>query len=125
MATVRDLAKRRGSAAERLAEQHVAAAGLEVIARNFRCRAGELDLICCDRGTLVIVEVRQRSRRDFGGPLASVGSVKRRRIRRSTEYFRIGSRHWSERPVRFDVVAVVGVPEGAHELIWIRDAFRV
>lgn len=117
--------KRRGEAAERVAERHLEAAGLEVLARNYRCRTGELDLVCDERGTLVIVEVRQRSREDFGGPLASVGRLKQRRIALTTEYFRMHSRQWSLRPVRFDVVALLGSPERDHELIWIKDAFRV
>lgn len=117
--------KRRGEAAERLAERHLEAAGLEVLARNYRCRAGELDLICGERGTLVIVEVRQRSRQDFGGPLASVGRLKQRRIVLTTEFFRMHSRQWSSSPVRFDVVALLGSPDREHELVWIKDAFRV
>jgi putative endonuclease len=120
-----DLRQRRGRTAERLAELHVLAAGLEVVARNFRCRAGELDLICSDGRNLIVVEVRQRSRREFGGPLASIGSLKQRRIRRTTEYFRLRSPQWADRPVRFDVVAVLGQPDAEHELIWIKDAFRV
>jgi putative endonuclease len=124
MAMAGELAKRRGEAAERLAERHLLAAGLRVIARNYRCRAGELDLICAERGTLVVVEVRQRSGRDFGGPLASVGRLKQRRIMLTTEFFRMHSRQWTLRPVRFDVVAVLGSPDTEHELIWIKDAFR-
>ncbi len=120
-----DLRQRRGRTAERLAELHVLAAGLQVVARNFRCRAGELDLICSDGRYLVVVEVRQRSRREFGGPLASIGGPKQRRISRTTEYFRLCSQQWADRPVRFDVVAVLGEPDAEHELIWIRDAFRV
>jgi len=119
-----DGAQRRGEAAESLAARHLAAAGLRLIARNYRCRSGELDLICSDRGDLVIVEVRQRSRRDFGGPLASVGPVKQRRIHRTTEYFRLRSPQWAGHAVRFDVIAILGDPESAHELIWVKDAFR-
>ncbi len=125
MASSGELARRRGAAAERLAERHLKAAGLVVLARNYRCRAGELDLVCGERGTLVIVEVRQRSRRDFGGPLASVGRLKQRRIALTTEFFRMHSRQWTLRPVRFDVVALLGSPDCEHELIWIKDAFRV
>jgi putative endonuclease len=106
--------------------------GIAVIARNFRCRAGELDLVCVDGGYLVVLEVRQRARMDFGGPLASIGAAKRERIRRATEFFRLGAGRWREHPVRFDVVGVVGAIGGAGALggaappfiIWIKDAFR-
>jgi Holliday junction resolvase-like predicted endonuclease len=80
----------------------------------------------------VVVEVRQRARMDFGGPLASIGAAKRERIRRATEFFRLGARRWRDRPVRFDVIGVVGVIGGAVTpgaaaapcIIWIKDAFR-
>jgi len=121
-----------GVAAERLAEGYLLAQGIAVIARNFRCRAGELDLVCVDGGHLVVVEVRQRARMDFGGPLTSIGAAKRERIRRATEFFRLGAGRWRDHPVRFDVVGVVGVIGGSGSLsgaappviVWIKDAFR-
>jgi Holliday junction resolvase-like predicted endonuclease len=73
---------------------------------------------------LIIVEVRQRMRDDFGGPLASIGSVKQMRIRRATAYFLLQERRWRHLAVRFDVVAVLGSPDGAHELQWLRNAFQ-
>ena len=118
-----------GAAAERLAEAYLLAHGIAVIARNFRCRAGELDLVCVDGAHLVVVEVRQRSRLDFGGPLASISAAKRERIRRATEFFRLGAGRWRNHPVRFDVIGVIGIvgsfrggpPPG---IVWIKDAFR-
>lgn len=120
-----NLRRRYGARAERLAENFLRAQGLRVIARNFRCRAGELDLVCIDATDLVVVEVRQRSRGDYGGPLASVGAAKRGRILRTTEYFRLGARRWRDYPVRFDVVAVEGSPGAGEALSWIKDAFRI
>ncbi|HUX74507.1 MAG TPA: YraN family protein [Steroidobacteraceae bacterium] len=113
----------RGRTAERLAEGYLAAQGLEVIARNFRCRLGELDLVCLDAGELVVVEVRQRSRGDFGGALASVTAAKRRRIVRAAALFLMRSAAAHNAPVRFDVVGIQGRPEAAYELIWIKAAF--
>ncbi len=114
----------RGIDAERLAERHLAAQGLDVIARNFRCRLGELDLVCGDGSVLVFVEVRQRSRGDYGGALGSVTHLKRRRIIRAAQVFLLRSRALRAWPVRFDVVAVQGHPGGAHELQWIKGAFH-
>jgi putative endonuclease len=113
----------RGKSAERLAERHLIAMGLRIIARNFRCRAGELDLICLDADVLVVVEVRQRKRNGLAGPLESVGESKRRRIRRATEFFRLGCPPWRRCPVRFDVVAVHGAPDAIHEIEWVKAAF--
>lgn len=113
-----------GREAEQLAERHLLAHGLQLVARNFRCRCGELDLVCRDAGLLVIVEVRQRMRDDFGGPLASIGYVKQMRIRRATAYFLLQEQRWQQLPVRFDVVTVLGSPGGEHELRWMPNAFQ-
>jgi putative endonuclease len=114
-----------GAAAEQLAEKYLKARGLDPLARNLRCKAGELDLVCLDEGVLVIVEVRQRAHDDFGGPLASVTPRKRRKIIRAARYFLQRQRGWRSRIVRFDVVGLEGLPDGTHRLVWIKNAFRV
>lgn len=59
------------------------AAGLTLVARNWSCRFGEIDLIMKDGATLVFVEVRQRNSLRFGGAAASIGREKRERIERA------------------------------------------
>lgn len=114
----------RGAAAERFAAAFLETRGLSVLMRNFRCRQGELDLICADAGVLVVVEVRQRSGTRFGGALASVTAAKRRRIVRATAVLLLRARRWRTACVRFDVLGIQGQPEAAPEIIWIKDAFR-
>jgi putative endonuclease len=109
---------------EQLAAEYLQTRGLVVLARNVRCRAGELDLVCLDGGVLAIVEVRQRGRTDFGGALASVTWRKQRKIIRATQFFLQRQATWRRHVMRFDVLAVEGVPDGAHRIIWIKDAFR-
>ena len=113
-----------GAAAERLAARFLASRGLTLVARNVRYRFGEIDLICEDRGTLVIVEVRQRGRGDFGGSLQSVTASKRRRIARATARFVMLERRWRDRRIRFDVIGIDGPPDERARLTWVRDAFR-
>ena len=96
-----------------------------MLARNVRCRAGELDLVCLHEGVIVIVEVRQRTASGFGGALASVTWRKQRKLIRATEFLRQRRPAWRARALRFDVIAVQGRPDGTHEMHWIRDAFRV
>jgi putative endonuclease len=72
----------------------------------------------------VVVEVRQRRRADYGGPLSSINGVKQARIRRASAYFLLQERRWRHLPVRFDVVTVLGPPDGEHELQWIQNAFQ-
>jgi putative endonuclease len=119
-----DARLQRGTASEQLAAEYLQTRGLVVLARNVRCRAGELDLVCLDGSVLAIVEVRQRGRIDFGGALASVTWRKQRKIIRATQYFLQRQAQWRRRLMRFDVLAVEGVPDGAHRVIWIKDAFR-
>ncbi|TFY96267.1 YraN family protein [Ramlibacter rhizophilus] len=112
--------RQRGDAAEDRALAHLQAAGLRLVARNYRTPGrggGEIDLILRQPdGTLVFVEVRQRLATAFGGAAASVGAVKQRRIVRAARHYlmRLGA----PPPCRFDVVALDG-----EELTWIRAAF--
>lgn len=115
----------RGGAAELLAAEHLQSQGVEILARNLRCRGGELDLVCLDGAVLAIVEVRQRIRGDFGGALASVTRSKQRKIIRATRFFWQRTPAWRGYRMRFDVIGVEGPPDGAHHLHWIKDAFRL
>ena len=114
----------RGSAAEGIAAEYLEARGIAVLARNVRCKAGELDLVCRDGDVLVIVEVRQRRGHDFGGALASVTRHKQRKIICATRFLLCASPQWRAHRLRFDVIGVQGLPDRAPEFIWVKDAFR-
>ena len=118
------ISQRNGQCAEDLALVYLAARGLELLARNVRCKAGEIDLVCLDGATLVLIEVRQRARLRFGGALASVGHLKRRKLIRAARFLLQTRPAWRRCLVRFDVIAVQGDPCGVHEIAWIKDAFR-
>lgn len=116
--------QQRGRQTEELAARHLERCGVRLIARNFRCRGGELDVIGLEDGMLLFVEVRQRARTDFGGALASVDARKQRRLRRAAEYFRLCHPVWRRHRARFDVIALDGPPgERTSRLVWVRDAF--
>ena len=112
--------QRLGGDAEERAAQHLRAAGLRLLHRNYRCRMGELDLVAREGGTLVIVEVRLRSSSRFGGAAASITHAKRRRIVRATSHLLARYPSLQKWPVRFDAV-LVGAPSGPIE--WLRGAF--
>jgi putative endonuclease len=114
----------RGHAAEELAVGHLTARGITVLARNIRCRGGEIDILCLDGPFLAVIEVRQRARRQFGGALASVTPAKQRKIIRAARYVLQTSQDLRHRLMRFDVIAIDGLPQGVHEIAWIKDAFR-
>jgi putative endonuclease len=114
-----------GAAAEDRAAVFLQDHGLSVIARNLRCKGGELDLVCLDGEVLVIVEVRLRSRADFGGAASSVTAHKQRKLIRATRYFWQREPTWRTRIMRFDVVAMqIATPDAAPKIDWIKDAFR-
>ena len=115
---------RNGKCAEDLVAAYLAAQGLELLARNVRCKAGEIDLVCRDGVVLVLIEVRQRARLDYGGALASVAAAKRRKLVRAARFLLHVRPAWRRSIVRFDVVGVQGNPCGIHEIAWIKDAFR-
>lgn len=97
--------------------------GLCILARNVRCRGGEIDLIARDGDTVVFVEVRLRSNRAFGGPAASIAAHKRRRIVLAAQWWLAGAgRALAEHPCRFDAVLLRALDP--HEIDWLRGAFE-
>jgi len=112
----------RGNAAEALAERFLTRGGLIVLGRNMRCRGGEVDLICLDRGTVVFVEVRLRSNPRFGGAAASITATKRQRIVLAARWWLAGAgRRHADRPCRFDAVLMSALDEASIE--WLKGAF--
>ena len=71
-----------------------------------------------------VSSLRQRTRADFGGALASVAAAKRRKLVRAARFLLHIRPTWRRSIVRFDVVGVQGNPCGLHEIAWIKDAFR-
>ncbi|MFV8818269.1 YraN family protein [Haliea sp. E17] len=106
------------------AAQWLQARGLHILARNFRCRCGEIDLIARDRQHLVFVEVRARSNPRFVSAAASVDQRKQRRLLRSAQLFLQQHPQLARMPCRFDVIAFdprQSVPDAQPH--WIRAAF--
>jgi putative endonuclease len=123
LGTARTDTTARGAAAESLAVDFLTGRGLAVLERNMRCKVGEIDLVCLDGAVLVMIEIRHRTRGDYGGALASVDATKRRKLVRSAAILLQRRREWRDRCVRFDVVGLQG--EGsACRIAWIKDAFR-
>jgi putative endonuclease len=114
----------RGAQAERLAERFLLKRGLTLLARNFRCRFGEIDLIMREGETLVFVEVRLRrsgQERNFGGPAASITPRKQARIAAAAQQYLAGLQPTP--PCRFDAVLLNQL--AADEIEWLKDAFTL
>lgn len=111
-----------GARGEDLAEQYLKKAGYRILARNYRCRYGEIDLIAEEGGNLVFIEVKTRSGAGFGHPLEAVDRHKRGQLTRAARRY-LEENHAGERFCRFDVVAVCLGGEPQLELV--RNAFEL
>jgi putative endonuclease len=116
---------RRGQAAERRAERFLRRRGLELVARNYRTRVGELDLVMLERDCLVVIEVRFRSDNRFVEPALTVNEPKQARIIQATRSLLAEQAWLAEFAIRFDVVAIGNTQARPGAIQWIRDAFRV
>jgi putative endonuclease len=107
----------RGESAEEQAHRFLINKGLKPVCRNYRCKQGELDLIMTDQQTLVIIEVRYRKTDQYGSALESVTRTKQSRIIAATHIYLSSQK--TDRPIRFDVVAI----SGNGKIEWIQNAF--
>ena len=129
-----------GRYGEDVAAAHLTAAGLHVLARNWRCRDGEIDIIARDGDVLVMCEVKTRRDANFGTPLDAVTPMKAARLRRLasqwlTEQRVVNSeraasgdgipaaRDFGYGEIRFDVVSVLRPRTGAAVVEHVRGAF--
>ena len=117
-------AQAKGRWAERQAAWHLRGRGLKLIARNYACRFGEIDLIMSDGGVLVFVEVKRRRSASFMDPAESVDTHKQRRLAMAAGKFLATHPHYGRQPARFDVVTITG-PNYRPRFDWIRDAFQL
>jgi putative endonuclease len=115
-----------GAGYEDVALAHLQKAGLALLARNFSCRYGEIDLVMSERETIVFVEVRYRRgaalRGGYGDGVDSVGAGKRAKLVRAAEVFLASHARLAQRPCRFDVFAIAD-GDTAPTVDWRRNAF--
>ena len=113
---------RRGQDAESFACHYLEGQGLALIERNYRRRAGEIDLIMDDSGSLVFVEVRYRRQNRFGSGAESVDRRKQAKIVACARGYLQTRPEMATRPCRFDVVSISGDDRDS-SVEWIQDAF--
>lgn len=113
-----------GRLGEELAAEHLTAQGLKVLARNWRCAEGELDIVATDGvSTVVFCEVKTRSGTGFGEPVEAVTRGKRRRIRRLA-FLWLSSMKMCRYPIRrFDVIGVLLRDGAAPQIEHVVEAF--
>lgn len=109
----------KGAQAEQQAARYLRQQGLQLLAQNYRCRMGEIDLIMQDGETLVFVEVRLRSNPAFGGAAGSIDKHKQQRIIRTAQHYLASLPHLPR--CRFDAVLMEDA-EGK-SVQWLKNAF--
>ena len=92
--------------------------GVKIIARNFRCRFGEIDLIIRHDGYLAFVEVKYRKSTGAGFPVEAVSFSKQKIICKVADYYRITKGIPDDHPIRYDVIGVLD-----NEITWYQNAF--
>ena len=114
--------RHQGNEAEEHACSWLQARGLGLLARNWHCRHGELDLVMLDQQTVVFIEVRLRNQQHFGGAVSSVTAAKQRRLMEAASLFLSDQPLWAAHPCRFDVLAM-DRRNGCYNFNWIKNAF--
>ncbi len=114
----------RGQAAETQACRFLMDQGLELMARNYRCRHGEIDLIMREGSTVVFVEVRYRGNRRFADGAETIDRRKRSKLAATALHYLQCHPEAAARPSRFDVVAIAP-HKGENKMQWIPNAFGV
>ena len=106
--------------AEKIAASYLQKQSLTLLAQNYRCRFGEIDLIMQENDTLVFIEVRLRTQEAFGGAAASITSSKQAKLLRTARHYLA---EINDQPLcRFDVILFSG--SNGQNIEWIRNAFE-
>jgi putative endonuclease len=109
-----------GLAAEKIAATFLTQQGLKLVASNFHCRYGEIDLIMQDGKTLVFVEVRLRTNTTFGSAAASITPQKQKKLIHTAQFYL--QQHAIQSPCRFD--AVLMHKADYTQIEWLRNAIE-
>ncbi|MFI1989337.1 YraN family protein [Actinoplanes sp. NPDC020271] len=111
-----------GAYGERIAARHLEERGLTILARNWRCSDGEVDLILRDGDCVVFCEVKTRRTATFGPPAGAIDARKVNKLRLLAMCW-LAETATRAPQIRFDVVEVLPQPRGASRVVHIRAAF--
>lgn len=111
-----------GLQGEKLALAYLSGLGYRFLAKNYRCRLGEIDLIMEEGPVLVFIEVKARRSTLYGLPQEAVGRAKQAKIRRLAQYYLV-TMNIKEQQLRFDVVAILFDNKGRHRVEHLKGVF--
>jgi len=111
-----------GAELEAFASKQMQVQGCKIVAQNYLCKLGEIDIIMYDNQTLVFVEVRYRKQNSFGGAVASVDNKKQKKIIKTASLYLQSNNLTDKVACRFDVFAIQGnLANLTYD--WIKHAF--
>ncbi len=115
-----------GKEGEEAAATFLKKKGYKILEMNFRTKTGEIDIVAEHKRTVAFIEVKTRSNLSYGLPELAVNDVKQRKLFRVAELF-LAKYKITERPCRFDIVAISGDPQEPKnwEFRLTQDAFRL
>lgn len=115
--------REKGFAAEDYARDYLEQQGLTLRDRNYRCKAGEIDLIMQDKDSVVFIEVRFRHKQNHGSSAETVTYFKQKKLIQTALMYLQEKQLWEKVPCRFDVVAITLI-EDKPQVDWIKNAFQ-
>ncbi|MCX7784622.1 MAG: YraN family protein [candidate division WOR-3 bacterium] len=98
--------KELGKKGESLAEKYLEKQGFKILAKNYRCPLGEIDIIAKEQDTIVFIEVKTRHSDFIAEPFESVGRKKQMKLRNLAEHY-LAEKDWENCEIRFDVLSIV------------------
>lgn len=111
-----------GEKGEKIARRYLKKKGYRILARNYRTRLGEIDLVAEEAGVVVFIEVKTRSGIEYGQPFEAITRKKRRQISKvALEY--LNNNKQFDRSARFDVVSILLTSESSPQIEVVQDAF--
>jgi putative endonuclease len=113
--------KQRGYHFEEKAANYLAGQGLQIIARNFFCKGGEIDLIALENQTLVFIEVKYRQTNQHGEPSEFINPRKLQRLYRCAQVFLMKKREYQDASMRLDSLCITGEPA---KIEWLKNIYN-
>ena len=113
-----------GKQGEQIAAKFLESKGLSILEVNFRCSAGEIDIVAVDADIIVFVEVKTRSSEDFGLPEEAVNYFKQKKLIQVAMYY-LQKEHSQNKRCRFDVVSIIIKNDTVKKIDHFVDAFSV
>lgn len=114
------MSKQLGQEYEQRAEAFLIEQGVKILARNFYCKGGELDLIGLDQDGLIFIEVKYRQNQKFGHPNEFVSAQKQQKLYRCAQNFLLKNPAYQSYAMRFDVIAFLSAQPNPD---WTKNAF--